>query len=104
MFALFVVVILAARSLAFRLVPESVLSLDSAFFVAATMCLGALPAGRMVGLALTIDALVRMLRRSERAAWREELAYVLYFGGMTGALLAAWGWLVGTDALVLADT
>ncbi len=99
LFALFVVVILAARSLAFRLVPESVLSLDSAFFVAAVMCLGALPAGRMVALALTIDALVRALRRG---AWgRDELAYAAYFGGMTGALVAGWGWLVGTDTLDL---
>jgi len=120
-FALFVVVILAARRLAFRLVPESVLSLDSALFVAAAMCLGALPAGRVVALALTIDALVRMLRRAvpstrphrgfpqgdRRDALsgdrRDELAYVLYFGGMTGALLAGWAWVVGSDVIVPAD-
>ena len=38
--ALFVIVILAARALAFRLVEGSVLSLDSAYYVAAALCVG----------------------------------------------------------------
>src|SRR5688572_4452579 len=59
LFAIFVATILAARSMAFRLIPESVLSLDSAFFVVAAMCLGSVPAGRMVALALTVDSLLR---------------------------------------------
>jgi diguanylate cyclase (GGDEF)-like protein len=88
LFALFVIVILAARTMAFRLVPESVLSLDSAFYVVAATCLGALPAGRLVALALTLDSLLRR---------RRELAYVMYFGGMTGALVMASAWLVGLD-------
>jgi diguanylate cyclase (GGDEF)-like protein len=94
LFALFVAAILVARTLAFRLVPESVLSLDSALFVAAAMCLGSVAAGRLVALALTLDALWRLTRaRPDR--WRAELAYVFYFGGMTGALLMGLGQIIG---------
>ena len=66
--ALFVVVILAARALAFRLVEGSVLSLDSAYYVAAALCVGSVGAGRLVALALTLDASVRLYyaRRRER--------------------------------------
>ncbi len=106
-FGLFLGVILAARGLAFRLVPESVLSLDSAFYVAATLCLGPAPAGRLVALALTLDSLLRLLMRERRNRltrhqWRQELAYVLYFGGMTGALVMACGLALGVDELELA--
>jgi len=97
LFVLFVAVILAARAMAFRLVPESVLSLDSAFYVVAAICLGAVPAGRLVALALTIDALLRLKKRD-----LEELAYVFYFGGMTGALVTASGSLLAVDRLDLA--
>ncbi len=38
--ALFVIVILAARALAFRVEEGSVLSLDSAYYVAAALCVG----------------------------------------------------------------
>jgi diguanylate cyclase (GGDEF)-like protein len=76
--AIFIGTILAARTMAFRLVPESVLSLDSAIFVAAAMCLGPVKAGWLVAIALTVDAAARR----ERELW-----YVLYFGGMTGAVL-----------------
>src|SRR5689334_12421122 len=87
-FALFLLVILAARGLAFRPVPERVLSLDTAFFVAASLCLGSLAAGRLVALALTLDSLFRLLgaeraRRVPDGGWAEALAHVLYFGGMT---------------------
>ncbi len=107
LFALFVVVILAARMMAFRLVPESVLSLDSAFYVAAAMCLGSVTAGRMVALALTVDALIRLGVRGrggrlDRKQWREHLAYVLYFGGMTGALVMACAAVMGVDGVDLA--
>jgi diguanylate cyclase (GGDEF)-like protein len=102
-FALFLAVILAARGLAFRLVPDSVLALDTAFYVAAVLCLGAVAAGRLVALALTLDSLFRLIQTERRRAamdvWAEELAYVLYFGGMTGALVMACGWLWGTDAI-----
>jgi diguanylate cyclase (GGDEF)-like protein len=106
LFALFVAVIVAARTMAFRPVPESVLSLDSGFYVAAAICLGAVPAGRLVALALTIDALIRLAGRRRAGKldgrWKAEIAYVLYFGGMTGALVMASAALLGADAVDLA--
>nr|MBA3540150.1 hypothetical protein [Deltaproteobacteria bacterium] len=103
--ALFVVVILAVRGLAFKPTTGTVLSLDSAYFVAATLCVGAVGAGRLVAVALTVDALVRLLyaRRAHRVdpdGWFAELAYVLYFGGMSGGLLATCAWLLGADGFV----
>src|SRR5678815_4474006 len=58
--ALFIAVILASRALAFRLVEDSVLSLDSAYYVAAALCVGSVAAGRLTAVALTIDAAVRL--------------------------------------------
>ncbi len=98
MFAVFLVVILATRAMAFRLVPDSVLSLDAGFYVAAAAALGPLAAGRLVALALTLDSLVRLAARRRGdagAALRERLAYVVYFGGATGAFVAGAAWLVG---------
>ena len=60
--ALFSIVILAARALAFRPAPGRVLSLDSAYYVAAALCAGTLEAGTLVAIALT--------PRRERAADR----------------------------------
>ena len=105
-FAVFLVVILATRAMAFRLVPDSVLSLDTGFYVAATAALGPLAAGRLVALALTLDSLVRLIDalRADRRRGRgpvdvgERLAYVVYFGGATGALVASAAWLVGPPA------
>jgi diguanylate cyclase (GGDEF)-like protein len=98
--ALFVIVILAARALAFRLVEGSVLSLDSAYYVAAAMCVGAIGAGRLVAIALTVDASLRLYYRRQRGrkdpdGWFAEIGYVLYFGGMSGGLVALCGWLFG---------
>ena len=95
--ALFVIVILAARALAFRLVEGSVLSLDSAYYVAAAMCVGAIGAGRLVAIALTVDASLRLYYRRQRGredpdGWFAEIGYVLYFGGMSGGLVAICGW------------
>jgi diguanylate cyclase (GGDEF)-like protein len=100
--ALFVVVILAARALAFRLVKGSVLSLDSAYYVAAALCVGSVNAGRLVAIALTLDAAVRLIdaRRRGRAdedGWWAELGYVLYFGGMSAGVLVVFGRLFGAD-------
>ena len=67
---LFVVVILAARALAFRLVKGSVLSLDSAYYVAAALCVGSVNAGRLVALALTLDAAVPSLTTTSRSGQR----------------------------------
>ncbi|MBA3393180.1 MAG: sensor domain-containing diguanylate cyclase [Deltaproteobacteria bacterium] len=94
--ALFVIVILAARALAFRPVEGSVLSLDSAYYVAAAVCVGSVAAGRIVAVALTIDASVRLLvarkhRQVDPGSWFTELGYVLYFGGMSGGLVVLCG-------------
>ena len=99
-FVFFVAVIIAARSMAFRVTSRHVLSLDSAFYVASTMCLGNVSAGQMVAVALTIDSILRwaLARRAANAApTASSLAYILYFGGMSGALLIACGWLFGVD-------
>lgn len=103
--ALFVVVILAARALAFRLVEGSVLSLDSAYYVAAALCVGSVGAGRLVAIALTLDASARLYyarkREQEDAkGWWTELGYVLYFGGMSGALVTLCGWALGADSVM----
>jgi diguanylate cyclase (GGDEF)-like protein len=103
--ALFLGVILGARALAFRWVGGTVLALDSAYYVAATMCLGSSAAGRVVAVALTVDAAARLARaratgRSgpESADAGAALTYVVYFGGMSGGLVAMCGWLLGGDA------
>ena len=103
--ALFTIVILAARALAFRPAFGRVLSLDSAYYVAAVLCAGTLEAGRLVAIALTLDASARLLiaRRAgyrDPGGWLPELGYVLYFGGMSGGLLCGCGLLFGADALV----
>jgi len=102
---LFIVVILATRALAFRMVEGSVLSLDSAYYVAATLCVGAVGAGRIVAVALTVDAAARLYYTrkhapAEATGWWAELGYVLYFGGMTGGLVALCGWIWRADTLV----
>jgi diguanylate cyclase (GGDEF)-like protein len=96
--ALFLVVILAARALAFR-VEGNVLSLDSAYYVAAALCVGVVGASRLVTIALTLDASVRLYvaRRRRRETWFAELGYVLYFGGMSGGLLMLSGWAMQVD-------
>src|SRR5438445_335603 len=65
----------------------------------------AVRAGRLVALARTVDAAVRLAiaRRRGRpdpdGAWAE-LGYVVYFGGMSGGLIVLCGWLFGADELV----
>ena len=102
--ALFIVVILAARALAFRSASGSVLSLDSAYYVAAALCVGSFGAGRIVAVALTLDAAARLYYARQRGRDAEDtladLGYVLYFGGMSGGLVALSGWIWGADALV----
>jgi diguanylate cyclase (GGDEF)-like protein len=102
--ALFILVILAARALAYRLVEGSVLSLDSAYYVAATLCVGSVGASRIVAVALTLDAAARLYYvhrrgRADPAGWWAELGYVLYFGGMTGGLVALCGWIGRADQM-----
>ncbi|MBL8626237.1 MAG: sensor domain-containing diguanylate cyclase [Myxococcales bacterium] len=86
----FVAVVAAARALAFRVGP-SVLSLDSAFYVAAAVAVGPVAAGVMVAVTLSADALARPWfgPRRRDARMGERLLYAAYFGGMSGGLLAA---------------
>src|SRR5262245_6768378 len=91
-FMLFFSVIAGARILAFRVLPETLVSLDSSFYVAAAVCLGTVQASRLVATTLTLDALLRLLGtdasgRREPQKLGESLAFVLYYGGMTGAIL-----------------
>src|SRR5688572_21251937 len=77
-FSLFLLVIVASRSMAFRMLPETLVSLDSAFYIAAVVCLGSVTAGRLVAIALTLDALLRLLGadaagKKPRAPWAESL-------------------------------
>lgn len=102
--ALFIVVILGARALAFQLMEGSVLSLDSAYYVAATLCVGSVGAGRIVAVALTMDAAARLYYarkhgRVDPMEWWSQLGYVLYFGGMSGGLVTLCGWGWGADAV-----
>lgn len=101
---LFVVVILGARTLAFRLTEGSVLSLDSAYYVAAALSVGSAEAGWLVAIALTVDASARLLVKRRKGAeldgWWAELGYVLYFGGMSAGLLVCCGLLFGADSVV----
>lgn len=93
---LFAVVIIATRGMATEILPRTVVTLDSAFYVAAAATLGPLTAGVLVAVALTVDSVLRLRRsgRPEVDAPRgrvRSLAYVFYFGGMTGAMLVAIG-------------
>jgi diguanylate cyclase (GGDEF)-like protein len=102
---LFVAVILATRSMAFRISAQSVLSLDSAFYVAAVFSLGTEWAAATVAMSLTLDSLfrwVRTQRRGRAATARTSLLYVLYFGGMSGGLLIVCAHLLAARQLVTA--
>jgi diguanylate cyclase (GGDEF)-like protein len=104
--ALFFFVILASRALAFHPVKGSVLSLDSAFYVAAVLCAGPIQAGRLTAVALTLDASVRLYRarRLERVDgehWLDQLGYILYFGGMSGGLVMGCGLLFGAAPITV---
>jgi diguanylate cyclase (GGDEF)-like protein len=101
---LFSVVVIAGRLGAVRTVANQVLALDGAFYVAAAVCLGSVVAGWLVATTLTADALVRLLRatpaeRARSSGWLGGIGYVIFFGGMTGAVIAAIGWLFGLDGL-----
>ncbi len=92
------------------MLPQVVLSLDTGFYIAAALCLGSVNAGRLVALALTLDALIRLLgadsaapRRQRGGSWSDDLVYVLYFGGMTGALVMVTSWLFTVDGFYLSS-
>ena len=103
-FVLFLVVIVAARAMATRLLPGARVALDSAFYVAAAVSLGSVTAGRLVALALTVDSMSRLALWNQpapesRQRWPEALAFIVYFGGMSGALLTLSAWAFGVNAL-----
>ncbi len=101
-FASFLAIVVAMRVMAFRTTPETPISLDSSFYIAAVVCLGALPAGWLVAVAMTLDALLRFAgvdaaARRLRAGQTllERITFVLYFGGMTGGVILGIGLLFG---------
>jgi diguanylate cyclase (GGDEF)-like protein len=101
---LFFVVIGASRVLAFHPVKGSVLSLDSAFYAAAVMCIGPVEAGRLTAVVLTLDAAMRLYltrrrRRTGPERLLDELVYIVYFGGMSGGLVMACGLLLSGPPL-----
>ena len=104
-FVLFLIVIVAARAMATRLLPDAAVALDSGFYVAAAVSLGSVTAGRLVALALTVDSVSRLAAWNQQAGAEprtrgpEALAFIVYFGGMTGALLTLSAWLFGVDSL-----
>ncbi|HUS68196.1 MAG TPA: sensor domain-containing diguanylate cyclase [Kofleriaceae bacterium] len=104
-FALFLFVIVAARAMATRILPETVVALDAAFYVAAALCIGSVPAGRLVALALTVDSVWRLAHAHgearEDVRWADSISFVLYMGGMSGALLTLAAWWFGVDSIAV---
>lgn len=96
--ALFFAVVLGARLMAVRVLPEVRLSLDSAFYIAATLALGTVPAAQLAALTLTLDAVIRLLRspRGQRGL-AARLVFIGYYGGMTGGLLVGASLLAGAE-------
>ncbi|RMH36052.1 MAG: sensor domain-containing diguanylate cyclase [Deltaproteobacteria bacterium] len=103
--AAFLLVIVVARRMALPMLPQVAVSLDTGFLIAAAVCLGSVTSGWLVAVALSLDAFVRRLgeRRANPVAhtWLDDIAYVLYFGGMSGALLMGLGWLLAVDGFDL---
>ena len=103
---LFALVILAARALAFRPVEGSVLSLDSAYYVAAALCAGidrSRPARRDRADRRCVGPAARRAPRGPRAiraAGCPSSATSCTSAGCSGGLLCACGLLFGADALV----
>ncbi len=81
----FLLVVVAARAMAFRIGP-SLLSLDSAFYVAAAVAMGPVAGAVMVAVTMTVDTVARSWLAPRRAPG--QLLYAAYFGGMSGGLLA----------------
>ena len=103
-FSMFLIVIVAARAMAVRLLADSVVSLDSGFYIAAAVCLGSVTSGMLVGVALMLDSVSRLFVNKpkdirSKADWADALFYGLYLGGMSGSLLMAVAWSFELDAL-----
>ena len=105
-FAMFLFVIVAARAMATRLLPDTAIALDSGFYVAATLCLGSVASGRMVALALTVDSVWRLAHARhdggrERVPTADAASFLIFYGGMTGALLTLVAWAFRVDSLAV---
>ena len=105
-FAMFLFVIVAARAMATRLLPDTAIALDSGFYVAATLCLGSVASGRMVALALTVDSMWRLAHARheggrERVSTADAASFLIFYGGMTGALLTLVAWVFRVDSLAV---
>lgn len=105
-FSLFLIVIVASRAMATRLLPDAAVALDSGFYIAATVCLGSVLAGRTVAIALTLDSLGRVIRArrdggGRSVSWPNAVSFVLYFGGMSGALLTLVAWWFRIDGAAI---
>ena len=101
--ALFFAVILTSRAIAFRGVDANALSLDSAYYVAATLCVGSINAGRIVALALATEAAARWAwqrRLGGRAARPGDASELPFVGGVSGALVMLCGWVGRADEVV----
>jgi diguanylate cyclase (GGDEF)-like protein len=109
-FAAFLLVVVAVRVMATRMLPASPLSLDSAFYIASAACLGAVAAGWLVAVALTLDALLRHVgvdpvarrARAPRSSFAAKV-FVPYYGGMSAGVLLASAWLFAVDRRPLVD-
>jgi diguanylate cyclase (GGDEF)-like protein len=102
LFGVFVVVIVLARLMAFGLYGQSVVSLDGAFYVAGTVCLGLDISAWLVAISLSLDAAARAVRdavrgRHDPRGWVGSAGYALYVGGLSGALLLLCGRLYAVD-------
>ncbi len=105
--ALFMLVVAGARALAFPLAGldgDTEVSLDSAIFIAASACLGPRVTAFGVATLLSVDALVRRLRDGGRAPCKRgdhlcTAAHTIYFGGLSGGLMALWSRAFGVERL-----
>ncbi|MBI3178459.1 MAG: GGDEF domain-containing protein [Deltaproteobacteria bacterium] len=93
-----------ARLLAVRVFERLRIALDSTFYVAALFVFGAVPAAWLALLVLTVDGLVRSLRRSGPAPvgevpWRFVLAHLAHAGGLPALMLLALGAAFQIDTL-----
>jgi diguanylate cyclase (GGDEF)-like protein len=94
---------LLTRLLAFRILHSIHISLDSPFYIAAIITLGAVPAAWLVALSMTIDTARRSLSGDLRGAGRRmsalraDVGRILLNGGSTGALILAIAAIFGTD-------
>ncbi|RMG20330.1 MAG: sensor domain-containing diguanylate cyclase [Deltaproteobacteria bacterium] len=93
---------LVARGLSFSLYSGISVSLDSAYYIAAVLCLGVLPAAWLVAITVTVDAawevLEARLRGCSAASLARDLGEVVARGAVPAALVVTVGLAFGGDA------